>query len=338
MRARQNAERPLQIVYLDHAKVDAVVADETTGDRLGRPWIALAFDAFTRMVTGFCLTMAPPSRISAGLCLQHSICDKADWLGHRSLDAPWPIAGLPETLVSDADGFYGLRDFTRACREQGVATHWTAPGEQKYGLYIELMIGARLGAVSLSSDGYVDEFTRREDGRRPGSAPTRTLRELERHIAAEIAGDYHLERHDALRRAPIDAWKEHEPDTPFRAPRDCMRFRLSFLPEQQCGLGAEGVHILGQTFWSRSLGSDFEAGVENVRVKFDPRDLARVFVRRPAGRYVVARNTMRPHSSSERDAGARSRSDASPLDEDATHACARKCRSACPFAALASAS
>jgi putative transposase len=230
-----------------------------------------------------------------------------------------------------------MRRGNRACREQGVATHWTAPSEQKYGLYIESMIGARLGAVSLSSDGRVDEFTRR-DGRRPRSTPMQTLRELERRIAAEIAGDYHLEHHDALRRAPIDAWKEHEPGTLFRAPRDCMRFRLSLLPEEQCDLRAEGVHVLGQTFWSRSLGSDFEAGVENVCVKFDPRDLACVYVQRPAGRYVVARNTRRPHSSSERDAEARSRSDPPPPDDDATHACARKCRSACPFAALAAAS
>ena len=92
------AARPLEIVQIDHTRVDVVVVDEETREPIGRPWITLAIDVFTRMVTGFHLTMAAPSRLSTGLALLHAVHDKTAWLRDREIEAPWPVAGLPETL------------------------------------------------------------------------------------------------------------------------------------------------------------------------------------------------------------------------------------------------
>ena len=94
------AARPLEIVQIDHTRVDVVVVDEETGQTIGRPWITLAIDVFTRMVTGFHLTMAAPSRLSTGLALLHAVRDKTAWLNNREIKAPWPVAGLPETFCA----------------------------------------------------------------------------------------------------------------------------------------------------------------------------------------------------------------------------------------------
>ncbi|WP_278247164.1 hypothetical protein [Shimia aestuarii] len=40
-------------------------------------------DVFTRMVTGFYLSMDPPSRLSTSLCLLHSVYDNTAWLKER---------------------------------------------------------------------------------------------------------------------------------------------------------------------------------------------------------------------------------------------------------------
>ena len=47
------ASRPLEIVQVDHTKVDVFVVDEESREPVGRPWLTLALDVFTRMVTGF---------------------------------------------------------------------------------------------------------------------------------------------------------------------------------------------------------------------------------------------------------------------------------------------
>ena len=47
------AARPLAVVQIDHTRVDVVVVDEETRSRSDRPWLTLAMDVFSRMVTGF---------------------------------------------------------------------------------------------------------------------------------------------------------------------------------------------------------------------------------------------------------------------------------------------
>ena len=68
-----STSRPLEIVQIDHTKADIFVVDEETREPIGRPWLTLAMDVFSRMVTGFYLTMDAPSRLSTSLCLLHSV-------------------------------------------------------------------------------------------------------------------------------------------------------------------------------------------------------------------------------------------------------------------------
>jgi len=88
--------RPLQVVQVDHTQVDVMIVDQAFREAAGRPWITLAIDVMTRMVTGFHLGIEAPSRTAIGLCLLHAVYDKTAWLAERGIDAPWPIGGLPE--------------------------------------------------------------------------------------------------------------------------------------------------------------------------------------------------------------------------------------------------
>ena len=60
--------RPLEVVQIDHTEIDIIVVDELTRTPLpGRPWLTLAIDVFSRVVTGLHVSMSAPSRVSAGL-------------------------------------------------------------------------------------------------------------------------------------------------------------------------------------------------------------------------------------------------------------------------------
>jgi putative transposase len=90
------ASRPLEVVQIDHTQVDAIVVDELGREEIGRPWITLAVDVLTRMVTGLRLSLDAPSRVSVSLCPLHAVWDKTAWMAERRIEAPWPVAGLPE--------------------------------------------------------------------------------------------------------------------------------------------------------------------------------------------------------------------------------------------------
>jgi len=282
------ASRPLEIVQIDHTKVDAFVVDEETRQPVGRPWLTLALDVFTRMVTGFYLTMEPPSRLSTSLCILHAVFDKTAWLREREIEEAWPIAGLPESVHVDNGADFRSRAFERACRDEGVKIIWRPRGEPHFGGHIERLIGTQMGPIHLlpgSTSSNIQD--RREyDSRRHAAL---TLRELERYIALEIAGQYHQIIHSTLRRPPIAVWREHESEIKLRLPQDRMKFWISFLPEDERTLRPDGIHLNNIRYWSSALTADVGRCKGRLLVKYDPRDLSRIFVRRPSGSFVDAR-------------------------------------------------
>ena len=68
-----------------------------------------------------------------------------------------------------------------------------------------------------------------------------------------------------------------------------MQFWVSFLPDEERKLRPDGIHLFGLRYWSSALTADVGRVEEKLLVKYDPRDLARVFVRRPTGNFVEAR-------------------------------------------------
>ncbi|MDX0852423.1 DDE-type integrase/transposase/recombinase [Sinorhizobium medicae] len=282
------ASRPLQVVQVDHTKADIFAVDEETRQPIGRPWLTLAMDVCSRMVTGFYLTMDAPSRLSTSLCLLHSVFDKSAWLREREITEAWPVAGLPETLHVDNGADFRSRAFKRGCQDAGIAIEWRPPGEPRFGGHIERLIGTQMGKLHLlpgptfSNAQELGEY----DSKRHSAL---TLRELERYIALDIVGSYHQSIHSSLGRPPIAVWREHEGEIPLRLPQDRMRFWLAFLPEQERTLRPTGIHLFGRRYWSAALSADVGRSNRRLLVKYDPRDMARIFVRRPSGNFVEAR-------------------------------------------------
>ena len=79
------AKSPLDIVQIDHTKVDVTVVDPVTRLPIGRPTLTLAIDVSTRMAMGFYLSLEAPSLTAVALCLTHAVIDKTAWLASRGI-------------------------------------------------------------------------------------------------------------------------------------------------------------------------------------------------------------------------------------------------------------
>ena len=222
------AARPLSVVQIDHTRVDVIVVDEENRVAIDRPWITLAVDVRTRMVTGLHLSLDAPSRVSIGLCLLHSVFDKTSWLAERGISAPWPVAGLPEMLHADNGSDFRSRAFVRACRDEGIRITWRIPSKPHFGGHIERLIGTQMGAVHLLPGTTFSNPRERGDYQSAKSARM-TLRELERWIGWEIAGHYHQRVHASLHRPPIAVWREEMARVRASPPRRSDEF-LGLIP------------------------------------------------------------------------------------------------------------
>ncbi|WP_244564799.1 Mu transposase C-terminal domain-containing protein [Rhizobium sullae] len=60
-------------------------------------------------------------------------------------------------------------------------------------------------------------------------------------------------------------------------------------PNRSAHCGQTGIHLLGLRYWPPKLSTDVGRSNRRLLVKYDPRHMARIFVRRPSGNFVEAR-------------------------------------------------
>ena len=281
--------RPLEVVQIDHTEVDVFLVDETTRKTMDkRPWLTLAIDVFTRMVVGFHLSMDKPSRVSLGLCMLNAVYDKSAWLTEREIDASWPAAGLPEAVHADNGADFRSHAFAWACREEGIKLIFRPIGAPHYGGHIERLIGTMMGRVHFYPGSTFANPTARQ-GNKSGRFAAMTFREFECALGWEIAGRYNEEIHSALLRPPIAVWREHEASLALRMPKDRMAFWVSFLPDAHRTLRPDGIWLHDIPYWSNALSGQVGRAKGELLIKFDPRDVSRIFVQHLDGRFSEAR-------------------------------------------------
>lgn len=114
-----------------------------------------------------------------------------------------------------------------------------------------------------------------------------TLPELERWLALQIAGVYHLSVHSALGKTPMAAWQAGIDKTkvPLRYPANETDFFLNFLPAVLRQIRRDGIRLYNIRYWDNVLSPWAGRLKQPLLVKYDPRNLSRVYVRDPEGRH-----------------------------------------------------
>ncbi len=280
------ADAPLDIVEIDHTKVDVTVVDPASRKPIGRPTLTLAIDVATRMAMGFHLSLEPPCLTSVALCLTHAVMDKSGWLAARDIAAEWAARGIPRVIHVDNGAEFRALAFERACAEHAVFLTYRPPGTPRFGGHIERLIGTMMGEAHLLPGSHFSNVRERGD-LDPEATATMTLRELEAWLALEIVGVYHARVHRSLGAPPNAVWAAGIAAAPPRTPTDPRRFLMDFLPAERRVLQRDGLHLFNIRYWSDELRRLMGQG-DKVTVKYDPRDLSRVFVRVDDG-YVEAR-------------------------------------------------
>ena len=205
---RHQPRHPLDFLQVDHTPVDLILVDPVDREPIGRPWLTIAIDAYSRCIAGFHVSLEAPSAASVGLCLTHAAMDKASWLTLRGVEAEWPVAGKPHRLGVDNGPEFHSQAFERGCAQHGIAIEWRPPGQPHFGGIVERVIGTLMGLVhglpgtTFSNVGQRGTYD-------SDKAACLTLEELERWLAVAIAKYYHLRPHAGLdSQLPLRRWQD----------------------------------------------------------------------------------------------------------------------------------
>ena len=274
---------PLEVMQVDHTPVDVIVVDEQERLPLGRPWLSLAIDVSSRVITGFAVSMDPPSTVSVALVLTHSVMPKDVWLADRGIEMDWPVAGIPRGLHLDNAKEFESAALVRGCQEYGIELDYRPPGRPHFGGHIERLIGTMMGAVHLLP-GTTFASVADKGAYDSQSKAALTLPELERWLALQI-GVYHHSVHSSLGSPPINVWKGalDRLKQAIRQPPSREQFFIDFLPGEKRTLQRDGIRLFNIRYWDNILSPLIGRANAPVTIKYDPRNLSRIYLRDPGG-------------------------------------------------------
>jgi putative transposase len=276
-------QRPLDLVQIDHTPIDLIVVDELARQPIGRPYLTIAIDVFSRCVVGMIVTLEAPSATSVGLCLAHAVTDKRPWLERLGIECGWPMTGKPGAIHMDNAPEFHSEALRRGCQQYGIARHYRPPGEPHFGGVIERLIGTAMRMIHELPGTTFSNAQERGSYDSEASA-TLTLTELERWLALAIAGSYHQTVHGTLKEPPASRWADgvarHGAPVTVSNPK---AFLIDFLPVIRRTIQRTGFVIDHVAYYSDALKPWIARRDRLGRfvIRRDPRDLSRVWVLDP---------------------------------------------------------
>lgn len=283
------ADFPLAVVQIDHTELDIILVDDVEGEPIGRPWITLAIDVFSRTVPGFYISLDPPGDISVGLCIAHAILLKDKWLTKHNITIPWPTWGVMNKIHADNAGEFHSKMLKRACKEYGIDLEWRPVKQPRYGAHIESLLGTfaekihQLPGTTFSNPKQRGKYDSEKHA-------IMTVTDLEEWFANYIAGVYHQAAHSALLTSPIKQYEKGIFGTkdipgrglPYRI-HDEDRLQLDLMPAEERTIQEYGVAIDYIHYYSGVLNKHINEEEEdsNKKRKFifkrDPRNISRIY-------------------------------------------------------------
>lgn len=259
---RHESHAPNERWQMDHCKLDILVIDIQSGEVLGRPWLTVALDTFSRAVMGYHLSLYEPSSMSVCLALRQAI-----W---RKPVAEWPMCGIPKQLHLDQGKDFTSRHLEQVAADLGITLIFATPYLARAKGKIERFWRTLNEQLWCELPGYVGPNIKE----RPEKiAPALTLSEIERYLVAYFLVVYHQKPHTTTGEPPLIRWQKNgfEP----RMPASLCQLDLLLTMSQSRKVLRDGLHMNGLIYWANELAGVIE---ERVLVRFDPQNVAFVVV------------------------------------------------------------
>lgn len=271
----KHGTRPFDIVHIDHTQIDLQFVNESTGAEMGKAWLTVMIDAFSRVILAWVLTFNDPSYRSCMLVIR---------------DCVRRHGRLPRTLVADQGSEFKGTYFEQLLALFGVHKRMRPASHPRFGNIVERFFGLKNTEFThvLHGNNKALQTPRRmsptHDPRNLAIWNLRAFREAFEQFLADV---YHAVEHVALGVSPAQAFEIGNLQAGTRShtlityDRD---FVLATLPTTVKGISTiqrDGSFKANRIdYFSETLTA--HAGKE-LEVRYDPFDFSHAYVRGDRG-------------------------------------------------------
>jgi putative transposase len=274
LRTRDGLEIPIewsnQAWQVDHTRADVLVVDQA-GALLGRPWLTIVVDTYSRCIMGIHLGFDAPSAAVVCLALRHAILPK-QYSSAYELQESWGTYGLPQHLYTDGGKDFRSQHIEQVAIELGIVLHLRRKPSE--GGIVERPFGTFNTQFFSSLPGYVSSNVETRSPKAEAEACL-TLLQLEQLLVRYIVDHYNrtidarmgdqsrIVRWEAGRIAQLRLLGDRELDNCLMRRDRRVVYRSGYL--QFASLTYQGEHLAAY------------AG-ESVTVRYDPRDITTIYI------------------------------------------------------------
>lgn len=279
---------PMELVQIDHSPVDLIIVDEIGRLPIGRPWLTLAIDIYTRCIVGMLLTLEAPSATSVGLCLAHAVTEKSAWLQSRGVEtSTWSMHGKPKKIHLDNAREFISEALKRGCEQYDISRDYRPKKQPHYGGIIERVIGTAM-TMAHTVPGTTFSNVQERGTYKSETKAILTLAELEKWLILAI-GVYHGTVHKSLSETPASVWNRSVQSWKVAGVADKKKFLIDFLPVIRRRITRTGFSIDHIMYYADVLKPWIakRKQLEKFIIRRDPRDISRVWVLDPSSKLYI---------------------------------------------------
>jgi putative transposase len=267
----RHGDRPFEINHIDHTELDLEVVCSQTGRRLGRPWMTILTDAYSRRVLAIHLTFDEPSYRSCMMVLRECVRRHGR---------------LPQVVVVDGGAEFRSTYFETLLARYECTRKTRPPTKARFGSVCERMFGTAntqfvhnlRGNTQMTRN--VRQVTKAVD---PKGQAVWPIAELYARLCEYFYEIYDTITHPALGESPRDSFQRGFNNTGSRLDRLIpynQDFLLWTLPTTAKGtaqlLAGRGVKINYIYYWCDQF-LDPEIERQQIPVRFDPFDAGKAY-------------------------------------------------------------
>lgn len=232
---------------IDHTQLDVQLVDEETGLVIGRPYITVVLDKFSRMIMGYLLHLAAPNTETVLRVIERSIRPKAAFLERfPKVQNEWRAHGLPARLVPDNAAEFHADDLIAGFNELGIEIMYPrSRGPELKGSVERFFRTQNLGLIHNLPGTTFSNIQQKGDYKSEKHACF-TLAQLEASVVKWIVDGYHQTPHRGLNgKTPAQIWASGEACRLIKLPVDpdaleCILARRSLVQVHHYGIEIDG--------------------------------------------------------------------------------------------------
>ncbi|MDD2270959.1 MAG: DDE-type integrase/transposase/recombinase [Desulfuromonadaceae bacterium] len=267
----RHGERPFEIAHIDHTELDIELINPRTLENLGRPWLTLMADAYSRRILAFYLSFEPPSYRSCMNVMR--ICG----LRHKC---------LPQIIVVDNGKEFKSTYFELLLASKEITKKERPPAQSRFGSLIERLFNTTNSAFIHTLQGntqIMKEVREVTKSNNPKNRAVWNFSILTDKLAEYLYEVYDSMHHTGIRESPRDAFNRGLflfGKRRIITPSAIQGFVFSTMPTTDSGeatvIQSQGVKINNIYYRHAALNTPGVVG-SKVQVKYDPFNLGHAY-------------------------------------------------------------